>query len=113
MPWMLPTLFRNLLRGPVTRRYPFVKREPFPATRGKLIFHSERCDFCGDCARVCPSGAIEVDTERKRLTYDPFKCIYCRTCVEFCLPGAITMDTHYHPPDYEKKVETHVPPRRS
>ena len=105
MPWMLPTIIKNLFSKPATRKYPFEKREPFEATRGRLYWDMEKCDLCGDCARVCASSAIEVDEEKGEIRWDPFKCIYCRLCVESCLQKAITMDKHYMPPEYEKRVE--------
>ncbi len=107
MPWMLPTILRNLLSRPVTRRYPFDDvREPFAGYKGRIDFDADRCDLCGDCARVCPSLAIEVTLESRQITYDPFKCIYCATCVEICLPRAIGQDRRYTKPALSKGVET-------
>lgn len=98
MPWMLPTILGNLASKPATRRYPFVKREPFARTRGKVNFDTSKCDLCGDCERVCAAGAIVVDEEKREIRYDPFKCIYCALCVESCLQRAIIVDRHYLPP---------------
>ena len=106
MPWMLPTIIKNLFTRPATRRYPFFDiREPFPNARGKLWFDTNKCDFCADCTRVCPADAISVESERQEIHYDPFKCIYCATCVQTCLQRAITMDKHYEPPAYEKREQ--------
>ena len=106
MPWMFPTIIKNLFSRPVTRRYPFFDtREPFPEARGRLYFDTNKCDLCGDCARVCPADAISVDTESQELHYNPFKCIYCATCVQSCLQLAITMDNHYVLPAYQKGEE--------
>lgn len=106
MPWMLSTICKNLFSRPATRRYPFKDiREPFPGHRGKINFDTAKCDVCGDCARVCPAEAIEVDQENSQIKYYPFRCIYCATCVETCLPRAITQDAHYTPPNTEKVEE--------
>jgi len=110
MPFMLGTIIRNLVTGPATRRYPFKDiREPFPGFRGRIVFDTDKCVFCGDCARVCPSQAIEVDTDRKELKYHPFRCIYCATCVQTCLDMAITQETVYAPPSDHKPVEVYRP----
>ena len=106
MPRMFPTIWKNLFSRPATRRYPFKDiREPFLGYRGKIYFDTNKCDLCGDCARVCPAEAIEVDLENRQIKYYPFRCIYCGTCVETCLPQAITEDEHYSPPNTEKIEE--------
>ncbi len=108
MPWMFPTIIKNLFTRPATRRYPFLDtREPFPGARGRLYFDTNKCDLCGDCARVCPAEAISVVTEGQELHYNPFKCIYCASCVQACLQRAITMDNHYTLPAYQKSEETY------
>lgn len=107
MPWMLPNILKNLFSKPATRRYPFIKREPFERTRGKLSWDISKCDLCGDCGRICASSAIVVDEEKGEIHYDPFKCIYCALCVESCLQGAISMDRYYTPPAPEKGIEVY------
>lgn len=108
MPWMLPTILKNLTRRPVTRRYPFKVREPVPGFRGKLIFTADKCNVCGACVKLCPANAITMDKEDKergKLHYFPFKCIYCATCVEACPYKAIEMDDHHTPPSLNKEEE--------
>lgn len=107
MPWMIPTVLKNLVKGPSTRRYPFVKREPFKDARGKVEWDMTKCDLCQDCQRLCPVGAIIVDTEKKTVTYDPFLCIYCRTCSEGCFHTAIICTLQYKSPDTEKRKEVY------
>lgn len=104
---MFPTIVKNLFSRPVTRRYPFKDiREPFPGYRGSIHFDSDKCDLCGDCARVCPADAIEVSLENRQITYDLFKCIYCGNCVETCLQQAISQDKYYTKPAATKETET-------
>jgi ech hydrogenase subunit F len=106
MAWMFPTIIKNLFSRPATRRYPFKDiREPFPGYRGRIYWDPNKCDLCGDCARVCPADAIEVSLEKRQITYDPFKCIYCGNCVEICLPRAISQDKHYTKPAASKQKE--------
>jgi ech hydrogenase subunit F len=107
MPWMFPTIIKNLFSRPATRRYPFKDiREPFSGYKGRIYWDASKCDLCGDCARVCPADAIEVSLENRQITYDPFKCIYCGTCVETCLPRAIRQDKYYTKPAAVKETET-------
>jgi len=107
MAWMFPTIWKNLFSRPATRRYPFKDiREPFSGYRGKISFDTKKCDLCGDCERVCPAKAIEVDEKNKQIRYDPFKCIYCATCVQTCLQRAISQDPHYAVPAATKQSET-------
>jgi len=105
MPWMLPTIMKNLFSRPATRRYPYVKRPPFPEARGKLHFDTEKCNLCGACSRICPANAIIVDKEGRTIKYNPFACIYCGNCVEGCPKKAITMDILYSPPAIQKEEE--------
>jgi ech hydrogenase subunit F len=103
---MFPTIVKNLFSRPATRRYPFQDvREPFIGSRGSIYFDSNKCDLCGDCARVCPAAAIEVSLENRQITYDPLQCIYCGTCEQTCLPRAITQDNHYTKPTATKEAE--------
>ena len=104
---MFPVIVKNLFSRPATRRYPFRDiREPFDGYRGKIHFDNTKCDLCGDCARTCPSDAIEVSMENRQITYDPFKCIYCGTCVETCLQQAISQEKYYAAPAAAKQAET-------
>jgi ech hydrogenase subunit F len=106
MPWMFPTICKNLFSKPATRRYPFKDiREPAPGYRGKIHFDREKCTLCGACARICPANAIVVNRDAKTIDYNPFRCIYCSSCVEACPFDAITQDIHYAPPLTEKSVE--------
>ncbi len=74
----------NLVKGPVTRNYPAVKREPFPLERGKLVIEEDKCIFCGMCVRKCPSNAIKVTRNPKVWSFEKFRCILCGSCVEAC-----------------------------
>ncbi len=105
MPWMFPTVMKNLFKGPATRRYPYKKREPFEEARGKVSWDMAKCDLCHDCERMCPVGAIVVDEGKKTITYDPFLCVYCSKCAESCFHGCIIVSLNYCEPAYEKSVD--------
>ena len=48
----------------------------------------EKCNGCGACLRMCPTGAISG--EKKALhVVNPSLCIDCGTCIEACGYGAM------------------------
>jgi NADH-quinone oxidoreductase subunit I len=105
MPEILKEILKNLVNKPATVNYPFVKPEPLPATRGALTWDMNRCDECQDCERVCPSMAIKVLPEEKKVEYHPFKCLFCFLCIDNCMQQAISNSTTLTAPDYKKRVE--------
>lgn len=102
MPKMLRNVLKNLFSPPATVKYPYEKPEPIPGTRGMVTFDMAKCDLCQDCERICPSGAITVYPDEKRIEYDPFRCIYCHLCVDNCMQKAITGEEVVRAPEYEK-----------
>jgi ferredoxin-type protein NapF len=63
-------------------------------------FHQGECEFCGECARHCHSGALQrelINTDsppwaHKALINEnclAFKGIVCRSCAEQCGPRAV------------------------
>jgi formate hydrogenlyase subunit 6/NADH:ubiquinone oxidoreductase subunit I len=107
----------HLFTKPATTKYPFVKPELPPDSRGKLVYEIKDCnvidfgsgsDFrldikamrgsnCRVCVRDCPAKAIEiVEVEgRKRPQIDLNKCVFCYQCVESCPREAIKASDLY------------------
>lgn len=54
----------------------------------ELVAVDSHCVQCGECARVCPVGAI--DPEHSELV-DKDKCILCHACIKHCPNGARTV----------------------
>jgi uncharacterized protein (DUF362 family)/Pyruvate/2-oxoacid:ferredoxin oxidoreductase delta subunit len=73
---------RELLFGPSFARG-FLRRHI--ATRPSAV--EALCRDCGECARVCPAGAIEAAQGGPRFDYE--KCIRCYCCLEVCPAGAM------------------------
>jgi electron transport complex protein RnfB len=48
------------------------------------------CLGFGNCARVCPFGAITMN-ENRLPEIDPEKCTACRKCIEACPKGVLTL----------------------
>ena len=104
---MFPALLHNLVRGPATRRHPYVKEPPFPSARGRVESLIENCIFCGACQKRCPADCLIVNRAQKTWSIDPYQCIVCGVCVEVCPTKAIAMRTDYRRPRYERAPLTH------
>lgn len=100
---------KSLFSKPATKLYPLEKPRFFEQTKGRVHIEVDECRYCGLCANVCPTSALEVD--RKALTWsiDRFRCIQCRSCIEACHEGALSMLNHYTDPSDEKVVEVYEP----
>ena len=98
MIWMIPTILRNVLARPATRRYPTETREPFEGTRGRLEIDGAGCVYCGACARKCPSNALHVDHQLQQMTFEPYRCVVCGACVDACTKNSLRIvGEHKHP----------------
>ncbi len=53
------------------------------------IIEKEKCTACGNCADICPPGAITLDNEAVCIAAD--LCEECGFCVTQCPVGAITI----------------------
>jgi len=100
--------FREMLRRPITVRYPEEKAPPIlgardiPALKINEATGLLNCTACGLCERACPTRAIEIVQavepgtgrrkpwpERYELRYD--HCMVCNICVEVCPFDALEM----------------------
>ncbi len=90
-------IFKVLLEGPYTEKYPKVKSPAASGYRGRLVFDSGKCMGCGACASVCPSAAITVlDEGRVRIVkVNLGKCIFCGKCQENCPYEAVRLTEDY------------------
>ena len=80
--------FKNLFKKPFTRRYPFVKAEPYEKFRGRILYKSNVCIGCMQCAKNCPSAAITFH-KKGSIDFDMGECFYCGLCVDVCPVNAI------------------------
>jgi len=73
-----------------------------PANEEGIVNNSEKCDFSGDCAEVCPSEAIRVvktdgvelpsgEQTNKEPSFS--MCVRCGACTVKCPQGALSLDS--------------------
>jgi ferredoxin len=49
----------------------------------------ERCTSCTACVPVCPTGALNVDRETWKVSFEAEKCVLCHSCVDVCIYKAV------------------------
>ncbi len=72
-------------------------------SRGLIANTISTCTGCRDCAQVCPTGCIDIETQEQpksfRLWVSKFdvrisECIFCGLCVDACEPESLTQTKH-------------------
>ena len=80
---MLRIISKSLKTGVITEASVFAAQASF----GFPVIDFTRCTACEECARSCPTGAIQTGTSasgRKTLSLSYGACIQCRECVAAC-----------------------------
>jgi Ni,Fe-hydrogenase III small subunit/NAD-dependent dihydropyrimidine dehydrogenase PreA subunit len=96
----------SLKTGILTEPQPSAARPPF----GFPVIEFSRCTACDECARACPTGAIEVSSPavgRRRLSLSYGACIQCRECVTACPEGAVAPGRDFEVVAYTREQLTH------
>jgi Ni,Fe-hydrogenase III small subunit/formate hydrogenlyase subunit 6/NADH:ubiquinone oxidoreductase subunit I len=115
---MFRILARSARTGIVTDPQPLAPR----LQRGFPVIDFRRCSACGDCARACPTGAIQVagaDPANTAATPGPSprtgrtvslafgQCISCRECLPACPEAAVTAGGSFELVAYTREQLTH------
>jgi Ni,Fe-hydrogenase III small subunit/formate hydrogenlyase subunit 6/NADH:ubiquinone oxidoreductase subunit I len=96
---MFRILARSARTGIVTDPAPLAPR----LRLGLPVIDFRRCTACGDCARACPTGAIEMGSAAPRtLSLAYGSCISCRECLPACPEGAVTAGSSFDPVAYTR-----------
>ena len=115
--------FKHLFTRSVTLQYPTEKWQMPERTRARLFNKIEDCIGCGQCARVCPTDCIDIQTEKrgkdepeifasdgtaiKLRTYvfdiDMTLCCYCALCTFPCPTHCLIMTPAYEYSVYDKR----------
>jgi ferredoxin len=56
-----------------------------------ILKDEDRCVHCGTCTAVCPTDALFVNSDDKKVILDPEKCIACSNCVKVCTVQCIEL----------------------
>jgi len=89
---MFRIISKSVTTGVLTEAQPFENRPPF----GFPVVDFARCTACDECARACPTGAIQTATPepaRRTLSLSYAACIQCRECVTACPEQAVSAGT--------------------
>ena len=87
---MLGILIKSLETGIITERDP----RGGPVSFGFPVIDFSRCTACDECARACPTGAIQATPTgpgKKTVTLSYAACIQCRACVSQCPEQAVSV----------------------
>ncbi|MBI9084845.1 MAG: EFR1 family ferrodoxin [Desulfobacterales bacterium] len=77
----------SLIEPPGNR--PYIDRDRSAMEDKAASTMDEKCTLCGECASLCPVGAITIEDTVKT---DNMACILCNACVKHCPEGARVVD---------------------
>ena len=104
---MFRIIAKSLRTGILTEREPFTARPPF----GFPVIDFAKCTACDECARACPTGAIQVSApapDRRKLSLSYAACIQCRECVTACPEQAVSPGRDFEVAAYTRDQLTHT-----
>ncbi|MDD5196963.1 MAG: NIL domain-containing protein [Candidatus Omnitrophota bacterium] len=58
-----------------------------------VVRNEKKCTNCGVCVPICPTEALVVDPQTRKVLFNNKKCIACELCVKICPPRA--MEVHF------------------
>ncbi len=110
---IIAELFRNLLKKPMTVRFPH-ESIPIPdGYRGEHEYDVDKCISCELCAKICPNRAIQMVEAPEKYkdkysqTYpqiDLGKCCFCGLCEDICPKGALKLGKGFFLSTFDSKA---------
>ncbi|WCN38071.1 NADH-quinone oxidoreductase subunit NuoI [Aneurinibacillus uraniidurans] len=105
--------FKKMAEKKATHMYPDQEMVWPERFRGIQHFSPEKCIVCNQCARICPTGCINLigkkseDPNKKGKVIDTYDinfelCILCDLCTEVCPTEAIVMTTNFELAAYSR-----------
>lgn len=96
---MVGDVIHSFFSKPVTRQYPFVRREAPERFRGKLKWDLTNCTGCQLCVRDCPASALKlvvIDRAKKQflMKFHADRCTFCSQCVVSCRFNCIQLSSN-------------------
>ena len=104
---MFRIIAKSLKTGILTEAQPFLSRPPL----GFPVIDFARCTACDECARTCPTGAIQLTplgAARRKVSLSYAACIQCRECVTACPEQAISNARDFEVAAYTRDQLTHA-----
>jgi ferredoxin len=121
---MLPRVFIQMFKRPYTNKFP-AKYTPASTTkflenvgagkaqlippvetpngfRGKIQYDKEKCIGCKLCITVCPSNAIELKADEKKIKIFLARCTFCSQCNDVCPVNCLSMSNEFLLADADK-----------
>ena len=49
-----------------------------------IVQDQSRCQDCGVCVPLCPTGALETDPVTRKVSFSDSRCVVCEFCVQVC-----------------------------
>lgn len=95
-----------LARKDITILYPYPAVRPILPKRAKgfLSVDTYKCNLCGKCKKVCPSGAIDIDEDNISINVNYLLCVYCSYCVITCPQKALLFSDEFEGATKNKKI---------
>ncbi len=54
----------------------------------EIVINKDKCDACGECVDVCPSGVYEIKDDKAE-PVNIEDCVECCACIDVCPNEAI------------------------
>ncbi len=76
-----------------------------PRFRGKIAYDRDKCTGCKLCVKICPTRAIELLPEEKKVKVFISRCCFCAQCVDICPVDALAMTDEFLLSTYDKYAD--------